>query len=89
MLLDDLLHLEDHTLPDLGVLLGDAVLPGCLEDGCIHCPQLASRGRRQGTQLVLLLLFLRDTAEARMEKRANKKNSGYIPSKDKPQSAIP
>lgn len=58
VLLDDLLHAGDHWAADVKIFLGDALLPGCLQDGGVHGVELGGRGRRQGPELVLLLLLL-------------------------------
>lgn len=63
MLLDDLLHAGDHRAADVEVFLGDAVLPGGVQHGGVHGPQLGGGGGRQGPQLVLLLLLLTSTAD--------------------------
>lgn len=61
--LDDILHPDDHGLPNLKVLLRDPVLPGCFSDARVHGPQLGGGGGRQGAQLVLLLFFLIDQSQ--------------------------
>ena len=58
VLLDSLLHPADHSLSLLEVLLRDALDPGGLQYRCVHGPELGLGRRRQGPQLVLLLLLL-------------------------------
>lgn len=55
---EDLLHPGHHSLADLEVFLGDAVLARCSLNADVQGPQVGSRGRRQRPQLILLLLFL-------------------------------